>query len=453
MKRFFRAGLFALGLLLGAVQAQAQTVVNHPYNTGHATHTLHSGPNTDWFNYYDAGGAGGNYLNNSSFGTSVVTFQSAPGTTIEVAFSQFSVEYGWDGLHVYDGASTAAPKIASGNSSPVCGGGSGGWWGSTAPSNAGPNVVRSTGNTITLAFCSDSSVTSSGWSAQVRTLESISLAKTVGTEAGVCAATDSLTVVAGTPVYYCYTVTNTGSSTLNTHTLVDDQLGTLLSGFSYSLAPGANAFFLSAGTPLAATTTNTATWTSGSASASDSATVTVNYSVTTDVNNPAGGSVQCVPPQVASGGSSTCTATPSTGYAFSGWSGDCSGSNPVCTLSGITRNMVATANFSPIEHLVVSNVNDPAGGNVQCVPPVVTYGGSSTCTATPSAGYQFSGWSGDCSGNSPVCTLSGITRDMAVTASFSRAAVQPIPTLEGWGLMLLAGLVGLLAHPLRRRTR
>ena len=55
---------------------------------------------------------------------------------------------------------------------------------------------------------------------------SISLAKTVGTTPGVCPTTSSISVAAGTTVYYCYEVTNTGDVTLNLHDLTDDVLGT-----------------------------------------------------------------------------------------------------------------------------------------------------------------------------------------------------------------------------------
>ena len=60
----------------------------------------------------------------------------------------------------------------------------------------------------------------------------ITVAKTVGTVPGVCAATSNITVPLATMVYYCYTVTNTGDVTLNSHTLVDDKLGTIFTNFA-----------------------------------------------------------------------------------------------------------------------------------------------------------------------------------------------------------------------------
>ena len=68
----------------------------------------------------------------------------------------------------------------------------------------------------------------------------INLVKTVGTTAGVCAPDAAITVTEGTTVYYCYTVTNTGNVTFTSHDLSDDQLGTLLTGFAYTLEPGAS---------------------------------------------------------------------------------------------------------------------------------------------------------------------------------------------------------------------
>ena len=112
----------------------------------------------------------------------------------------------------------------------------GAWWGTGLPGNAGPGLVRSTGNSITFAFCTDTSVVRPGWAAVVRTTQALVLTKTVGTTPGVCAPTSSISVDSGTTVYYCYTVTNVGTTTASTHSLVDDQLGTIFSGLNHTLA-------------------------------------------------------------------------------------------------------------------------------------------------------------------------------------------------------------------------
>ena len=89
---------------------------------------------------------------------------------------------------------------------------------------------------------------------------SLSLTKTVGTLPNTCALTNEITVTAGTPVYYCYTLTNTGKISLVTHTLVDDKLGVLLNDVVINLAPGASTFVTAPAT-IQITTTNVATWT------------------------------------------------------------------------------------------------------------------------------------------------------------------------------------------------
>jgi subtilisin-like proprotein convertase family protein len=89
----------------------------------------------------------------------------------------------------------------------------------------------------------------------------ISLAKTVGTDLNPmnCGTDETLSVPAGTVVQYCYTVTNTGTITLEYHTLVDDQLGVLIQDLPFTLNAGASAF-LTVQTPITATVTNNATW-------------------------------------------------------------------------------------------------------------------------------------------------------------------------------------------------
>ncbi len=100
-----------------------------------------------------------------------------------------------------------------------------------------------------------------GREADIITLDmpSIVITKTVGTNPGVCATTTEITVTAGTTVYYCYTVQNTGNITLTTHDLTDSALGVILSNFVYTLSPGASVF-VTASAMLTSTTVNTAEW-------------------------------------------------------------------------------------------------------------------------------------------------------------------------------------------------
>ncbi|MEA1053158.1 hypothetical protein U5801_25610 [Lamprobacter modestohalophilus] len=147
------------------------------------------------------------------------------------------------------------------------------------------------------------------------------------------------------------------------------------------------------------------------------------YSIQTTASPAEGGTLSCDPSPVEEGASSTCTASANDGYRFSAWSGDCSGTNPSCTLSNVTAARAVTARFSenpeppPIGIDTLATPLD--GGRVSCDPNPVLFGGSSTCIATAHRGFQFDAWSGDCSGTDRNCTLSDITATRSVTAGFS----------------------------------
>lgn len=117
---------------------------------------------------------------------------------------------------------------------------------------------------------------------------SISVTKTVGLDPTTCATTDSITLSAtGGEATYCFEVTNTGDITLTHHTVTDSHLGSIVSGLTYDLAPGASVF-ITATANVTQTTVNTATWTAFiagspvpiSATADDTATVAVASLVT-----------------------------------------------------------------------------------------------------------------------------------------------------------------------------
>jgi uncharacterized repeat protein (TIGR02543 family) len=139
------------------------------------------------------------------------------------------------------------------------------------------------------------------------------------------------------------------------------------------------------------------------------------YPIATAANPVAGGTLSCTPNPVTEGGTSTCAATPATGYTFSAWSGDCTGAT--CALSNITSAKTVTATFTPNTYAITAAASPTAGGSASCTPNPAHYSGSSTCTATPSAGYTFSAWSGDCTGS--TCVLSNVTAAKAVTATFT----------------------------------
>jgi len=110
------------------------------------------------------------------------------------------------------------------------------------------------------------------------------------------------------------------------------------------------------------------------------------------------------------------TAIPDSGYRFSGWSGDASGSSNSITIT-MDSDKSVTANF--IKQWTL-NLSAGTGGTTDPAPGSYTHdeGTEVSLTAIPDSGYKFSGWSGDASGSSNSITIT-MDSDKSVTANFS----------------------------------
>ncbi|CAL2055366.1 exported hypothetical protein [Tenacibaculum sp. 190524A05c] len=116
------------------------------------------------------------------------------------------------------------------------------------------------------------------------------------------------------------------------------------------------------------------------------------------------------------GDMATLTATPDTGWEFVGWSNDASGSTNPLTIT-MDADKAVTATFARIQRTLTINIT----GNGTVTPPngsVYNDGTIATVTATPAAGYQFDGWSGDATGTTNPLTIT-MDADKTVTATFS----------------------------------
>ncbi len=120
-------------LLFTKMIAQTYTMANGTVNTCSGT-------------FYDAGGSGSNYSNNSSI---TETFCSTSGNCIRAAFSSFSTQNGVDYLYIYDGPTVDYPEI-------------GAYSGGTSP-----GTITSTNGCLTFYFTSNGSTTGSGWTATI----------------------------------------------------------------------------------------------------------------------------------------------------------------------------------------------------------------------------------------------------------------------------------------------
>jgi uncharacterized repeat protein (TIGR02543 family) len=142
------------------------------------------------------------------------------------------------------------------------------------------------------------------------------------------------------------------------------------------------------------------------------------FTVTTNAVPPEGGTVTVEPSKATyqPGETITVTATANSGYSFTSWEGDLSGTNPFETVT-VNGNLNITANFGQAQYTF--NATSAGNGTVDWAPKKDFYapGETITVTPTPAANYAFSNWTGDISSNTNplVFQISGNT---SVTANF-----------------------------------
>ncbi len=198
------------------------------------------------------------------------------------------------------------------------------------------------------------------------------------------------------------------------------------------------------GYTLTASATGLTGATSGAFSVMPSYPLTVNGNGTgsgTVTSNPGG--INCsVSNGVASGTCSTgftsgtavtLTAIPSGGHSFTGWSVDCGGTGPTCTVL-MTQARSVTATFAAPRYTLTVSGAGTGSGTVTSSPSGIscsisngtlsgtcaatfTSGTGVTLTASPAGGSVFGAWSGACSGSGLSCTVN-MTQDESVTATF-----------------------------------
>ncbi|MCY4562030.1 MAG: BspA family leucine-rich repeat surface protein, partial [Flavobacteriaceae bacterium] len=176
--------------------------------------------------------------------------------------------------------------------------------------------------------------------------------------------------------------------------------------------------------------TNTATFTASKDCAISVAFEKITYTITTNAGD--GGSItENQSPE--HGDSVSISATPSTGYHIQSWSGSCGSFNKGTNTATFTasKDCSISVAFEKKSYTITTNAGD--GGSItENQSP--EHGDSVSISATPSEGYQISGWTGTCvttdrSTNTATFTA---TKDCSISVAFEKITYT-ITTSEGTG--------------------
>jgi uncharacterized repeat protein (TIGR02543 family) len=142
---------------------------------------------------------------------------------------------------------------------------------------------------------------------------------------------------------------------------------------------------------------------------------------TLTVNTAGSGSVTKAPDQATYTEGTKVTLTPEAedGWSFVSWSGDASGSvSPLEVTMDSDKTIIAT--FAEPPNIYTLTVNTVGSGSVTKIPDQTTYVAGTVVSLTPvaAAGWQFSGWSGDLTGNANPATITMEGGHKIVTATF-----------------------------------
>ncbi len=135
----------------------------------------------------------------------------------------------------------------------------------------------------------------------------------------------------------------------------------------------------------------------------------------------------------ANGTSVALSATPATGYKFSGWSGACTGTGTCTLILGSNQTVTATFTASVTTYALSVSKTGTGTGTVTSSPSGINCGTACsasfasgtavTLTATAASGSTFSGWSGACTGTG-TCSVT-LSQAQNVTASLTANITVP----------------------------
>ena len=152
-------------------------------------------------NFYDPGGAGGDYANSLNI---TETFTSATaGQCVTATISTFGSETGFDILQIYDGTNTGSPLIGS----------------LTGAGLVLPQTFTSSGGSLTFLFISDGSIVSFGWTG------TISCTAACAPPPSPCSDCATATPITGVPFNGAFTTCGACDNVLNGSSCFSNYLG------------------------------------------------------------------------------------------------------------------------------------------------------------------------------------------------------------------------------------
>jgi len=255
-----------------------------------------------------------------------------------------------------------------------------------------PGGVYTAGTQITLTATPDSGWHFAGWSGDLTTANAV----------------EPLTMDANKVVTATFTQEPVVTHTLTTHIVgngavtLDPPGGVYTAGAQITLTATPDSGWLFAGWSGDLNTTNAVEYLTMDANKAVTATFTQEPVVTQTLTKPdvGNGPVHLAPPGdvYTAGTQITLTATPDSGWAFAGWSGDLNTSDAIEHLT-MDANKVVTATFTQepvITHTLTITTTGNGSGVVTPTVGAHTYlsGTLVTLGATPAAGSRFDGWSG-----------------------------------------------------------
>ncbi|MEN3013102.1 MAG: cellulase family glycosylhydrolase [Endomicrobiia bacterium] len=155
------------------------------------------------------------------------------------------------------------------------------------------------------------------------------------------------------------------------------------------------------------------------------------YTISININPQNSGSVTLSPPggTYTAGTQVTLTAQANSGYVFSSWSGDITGSqNPATVVMNSNKNITANFIQSTVNTYRLSLSISPSGSGVVYLNPsggLYIAGTQVTLTAQPNSGYVFNSWSGDLSGSQNPASIV-MDSNKSITANFVQSGSTSI---------------------------